>query len=189
MYRSACAQIYHLLCDGLHSYSDSSLADQTDDCHSTCGFVFLLANAAIGWASRKQRTVAQNTTEVEYMAMTDTSNQGVWYRSFLSELGYEVNTPIPLHCDNKGAVNLALNPVTGYRSKHIEIRHHVLHEYSELKHTYHRNGCRWIHQILTTCPTVVLQFRHGSIYTLESLDHRGMLRICALTCILCAWTW
>jgi len=117
--------------DGLHGYTDSSLGDQTDDHHSMCGFVFLLANAAIGWASRKQRTVAQNTTEAEYMAMADASNQGIWYRSFLSELGYNVNAPIPLHCDNKGAVDLALNPVTGRRSKHIEIRHHVVHEYSE----------------------------------------------------------
>src|SRR5712671_2294668 len=117
--------------DGLHGYTDSSLGDQTDDRHSTCRFVFLLANAAIGWASRKHRTIAQNTTEAEYMAMADTSNQGVWYRSFLSELGYSVNTPIPLHCDNKGAIDLALNPVTGRRSKHIEIRHHVLREYLE----------------------------------------------------------
>ena len=117
--------------DGLHGYADSSLGDQTDDRHSTCGFVFLLANAAIGWASRKQRTVAQNTTEAEYMAMADASNQGVWYRSFLGELGYDVNAPIPLHCDNKGAVDLALNPVTGRRSKHIEIRHHVVREYLE----------------------------------------------------------
>jgi hypothetical protein len=66
------------------------------------------------------------------MAMADTSNQGVWYRSFLRELGYEVNAPIPLHCDNKGAIDLALNPVTGRRSKHIDIRHHAVHEYSEL---------------------------------------------------------
>jgi len=117
--------------DGLHSYTDSSLGDQTDDQHSMCRFVFLLANAAIGWTSRKQRTIAQNTTEAEYMAMADASNQGIWYRSFLAELGYSVNAPIPLHCDNKGAVDLALNPVTGCRSKHIEIRHHVLREYSE----------------------------------------------------------
>src|SRR5712672_769788 len=92
---------------------------------------FCLPIAAIGWASRKQRTVAQNTTDAEYMAMADASNQGIWYRSFLSELGYNVNTPIPLHCDNKGAIDLALNPVTRHRSKHIEIRHHVVHEYSE----------------------------------------------------------
>src|ERR1700748_3922902 len=65
------------------------------------------------------------------MAMADASNQGVWYRSFLGELCYDVNAPIPLHCDNKGAVDLALNPVTGRRSKHIEIRHHVVCEYLE----------------------------------------------------------
>ena len=39
-----------------------------------------------------------------------------------------------LNCDNKGAVDLALNPVTSRRSKHIEIRHHILHEYSESGH-------------------------------------------------------
>ena len=70
--------------DGLHGYTDSSLGDQTDDQHSTCRFVFLLANTAIGWASRKQRTIAQNTTEAEYMAMADASNQGVWYRSLMN---------------------------------------------------------------------------------------------------------
>ena len=38
---------------------------------------------------------------------------------------------VPLHCDNKGAVDLAVNPVTGRRSKHIPIRHHVIREYVE----------------------------------------------------------
>src|SRR6266571_6867514 len=42
-----------------------------------------------------------------------------WYRSFMQELGYEVSSPIPMHCDNKGTVDLALNPVTGRLSKHI----------------------------------------------------------------------
>ena len=47
------------------------------------------------------------------------------------ELGYEVDNPIPLHGDNKGAIDLALNPVTGRRLKHIDIRHHVIREYVE----------------------------------------------------------
>ena len=100
--------------DGLHGYSDSSLADQTDDRHSTSGYVFLLANGAISWSARKQRTVAQNTTEAEYMAMTDAANQASWYRSFLVELGYDVNNP---------------RMGTGRRSKYIEIRHHAIREY------------------------------------------------------------
>jgi hypothetical protein len=117
--------------DGLHGYSDSSLGDQADDRHSTSGYVFLLANGAISWSLCKQKTVAQNTTEAEYMAMTDAANQAAWYESFLTELGYEVDDPIPLHGDNKDAIDLALNPVTGRRSKHIAIRHHVICEYIE----------------------------------------------------------
>jgi hypothetical protein len=117
--------------DGLHGYSDSSLGDQADDRHSTSGYVFLLAGGAISWSSRKQKTVAQNTTEAEYMAMTDAANQAAWYQSFLEELGYLVDQPIPLHGDNKGAIDLALNPVTGRRSKHIEIKHHAIREYVE----------------------------------------------------------
>ena len=45
------------------------------------------------------------------------------------ELGYTVDEPILLHGDNKGAIDLAENRVTGRRSKHIDIKHHVIHEY------------------------------------------------------------
>jgi hypothetical protein len=115
--------------DGLHSYTDSSLGDQTDNWHSTSGYVFLLANGVISWSLHKQKTVAQSTTDAEYMAMTDAANQATWYRGFLQELGYSVESPILVHGDNKGAINLAQNPVTGCRSKHINIRYHAICEY------------------------------------------------------------
>src|SRR5882757_832549 len=99
--------------NGLFGYSDSSWGDDPDDRHSTAGYVYLLADAAISWTSRKQKTAAQSTTEAEYMALADAGNQAAWYRMFLEELGYDVRDPIPLHEDNKGAVDLALNPVTG----------------------------------------------------------------------------
>ena len=115
--------------EGLFGYSDSSYGDQTDNYHSTSGFVFLLADAAIAWSSRKQKTIAQSTTHAEYMALTDAANQAAWYQSFFVEISYNVLDPIPLHGDNKGSVDLALNPVTGRRSKHIPIKFHVVCEY------------------------------------------------------------
>jgi hypothetical protein len=63
------------------------------------------------------------------MSFCEASNQAVWYGTFLQELGYEVSSPINLHCDNKGAVDLALNPVTGRRSKHVAIKFHAIREY------------------------------------------------------------
>jgi hypothetical protein len=73
--------------------------------------------------------VAQSTTQAKYMALMDVANQATWYCSFLTKLGYDISDPIPLHGDNKGAVNLALNPVTRRRSKHIPIKHHAICEY------------------------------------------------------------
>ena len=76
--------------NGLYGYSDSSWGDNLDDRHSTAGHVFLLADDAISWSSRKQKTAAQSTTEAEYMALADTGNQAMWYRMCLEELGYDV---------------------------------------------------------------------------------------------------
>jgi hypothetical protein len=75
--------------------------------------------------------VAQSTTQAEYMALMDAANQAAWYCSFLIELSYDISHPIPLHGDNKGTVNLVLNPVTGRRSKHIPIKHHAICKYIE----------------------------------------------------------
>jgi hypothetical protein len=65
------------------------------------------------------------------MALADAANQAAWYQSFLTKIGYEVSDSIPLYGDNKGAVDLVLNPVTGRRSKHIPIKHHTIRQYVE----------------------------------------------------------
>jgi Reverse transcriptase (RNA-dependent DNA polymerase) len=85
--------------DELYGYLDSSLGDQATDYHSTSGLVILMADAAITWSSRKQKTTAQSTTQAEYMALTDTASQAAWYHSFLTELGYKIPDSIPLHSD------------------------------------------------------------------------------------------
>ena len=117
--------------NGLYGYSDSSWGDDPDDRCSTAAYVFLLADAAISWSSRKQKTTAQSSTEAEYMALAEAGNQAMWYRMFLEELGYDVRDPIPLHGDNQGSIALALNPVTGRKSKHIPIRFHAIRGYIE----------------------------------------------------------
>jgi hypothetical protein len=117
--------------NGLYGYSDTSWGDNLDDRHSTAGYVFLLADAAISWCLRKQKTATQSSTEAEYIGLAEGSNQCMWYWMFLEELGYDVQDPIPLHCDNHGSEKLSLNPVTGRKSKHIPIKYHVIRDYIE----------------------------------------------------------
>ena len=47
----------------LTGYTDSDWAGSTDDRKSTSGYVFLLGNKAISWASKKQTTIALSSTK------------------------------------------------------------------------------------------------------------------------------
>ena len=91
-----------------------------------------LAGGPVCWNSRKQKSVALSSTEAEYMAMSDTSQQLVWLKSLFGEIGYKVK-PITLNVDNKGAIFLAKNRKQEHRSKHIDIRYHFMREKVEEK--------------------------------------------------------
>ena len=56
----------------LIGYSDSDWGESKDDCHSTSGHIFLMANGAISWASQWHKTVALSVGEAEYMELAST---------------------------------------------------------------------------------------------------------------------
>ena len=59
----------------LIGYSDSDWGENRDDCHSTSGHIFLMANSAISWAPWQQKTVALSVGEAEYMELASTGQQ------------------------------------------------------------------------------------------------------------------
>ena len=73
---------------GLIGYSDSDWGKNKDDCHSTSGQVFTLANGVISWASQRQKTVALSVGESEYMELAATGRQCAWLRGFSAEIGF-----------------------------------------------------------------------------------------------------
>ena len=125
-------QSYRLTYDGgagqgLSTTTDSDWAANTNDCRSQTGFFLRLAGAPISWMSRTQKTIALSSTEAEYMALSDCSQQVVWVHTLLGELGYALK-PILICGDNQGLIFIGSNPVTEKRSKHIDIRYHYIHE-------------------------------------------------------------
>jgi hypothetical protein len=109
-------------------YSDSDYAGDASDRRSTTGYTFFFAGGAIGWASKKQTTVALSSTEAEYMAVSEASRHATWLRTFIRELGFAPDAPTTIYVDNAGSVALAQNPVYHKRTKHIDIRHHYIRE-------------------------------------------------------------
>ena len=108
----------------LIGYSDSDWGENKDDCHSTLGQVFTLANGVISWASQRQKMVALSVGESEYMELAATGCQCTWLRSFSMEIGFPFTQAMTICVDNQAAIFLAINPAVEQRMKHIDIHHH-----------------------------------------------------------------
>ena len=46
----------------------------------------------------------------------------------MKDVGEKQEEPTTLFCDNKSAIAMARNPVFHNRTKHIELKHHFIHE-------------------------------------------------------------
>ena len=82
----------------------------------------------MSWKSSKQETVADSTTEAEYIAASGAAKEAIWIRKFVSELGVvpSASSPMDLYCDNSGAIAQAKEPRSHQKSKHILRRYHLI---------------------------------------------------------------
>ena len=117
----------------IEGHTDSSFQSDRDDSKSVSGFVFTLNGGAVSWKSSKQQTVADSTTEAEYIAASEAAKEVVWMKKFFTELGVVpgIADPIPLLCDNNGAIAQAKEPRSHQKSKHILRRFHLIREIIE----------------------------------------------------------
>ena len=60
--------------------------------------------------------------------MADTTQEMVWLRSFLKDLGISSPFPMPMHCDNQTAIFIAGNSTFHERTKHIEMDCHYIRD-------------------------------------------------------------
>ncbi|KAL0317673.1 UNVERIFIED_CONTAM: Retrovirus-related Pol polyprotein from transposon TNT 1-94 [Sesamum angustifolium] len=107
---------------------DSDWAGSVDDMKSTSGYTFSLGSGIFSWASKKQATVAQSSVEAEYIATAAISNQAIWLRRILEDIGEKQEEPTTIYCDNKSAIAITKNSVQHSRTKHIDIKYHSLRE-------------------------------------------------------------
>ena len=67
----------------LKGYTDSDWAGNSENRKSTSGCCFTLGSAKISWFSRKQTSVAQSSTEAEYIATSMGAREAIWLRKLL----------------------------------------------------------------------------------------------------------
>ena len=114
----------------LCGYADSDYAsDQSRK--STMGYTFILANGAITWSSKMQRSISTSTTEAEYHALAYAGKEAAWIWSLLQQLTQQPHGPTVLYGDNQGAIALVGNPEFHARTKHIDVAAHYIRELAE----------------------------------------------------------
>jgi hypothetical protein len=113
---------YYISCSG---NQDANWASQ-EHRHSISGYVFTIGGGAVSWSSKKQPLVALSTTEAEYIAATHAAKEALWLRTFLAEITRPLIRPITIHLDNVSAISITKNNEYHPRTKHIDIRYHII---------------------------------------------------------------
>lgn len=113
----------------LLGYTDSNHARCLDSRKSVGGYCYSLGTGMVSWAAPKQGSPADSTTEAEYVAASEASKEAVWLRSVLASIGHPQDRPTPLAVDNSGAINLSADPSHHSRTKHIDIKYHILRDH------------------------------------------------------------
>jgi hypothetical protein len=113
----------------LHGFSDADFAGCQLDRKFTSGTCQFLGSSLVSWSSRKQSSVAQSTTEAEYVAAASCCSQLLWTTYTMSDFGEY--THVPLQCDSTSAISVAKNTVLHSETRHIEVRYHFLRQRRE----------------------------------------------------------
>jgi hypothetical protein len=115
----------------LSGYVDAAYAND-EGYKSTSGFCFSLGSGIISWYSKRQSVVAQSSAESEYYATVSAANEAIWFKSILMDLGFPQAT-IDLYEDNQACIALSKNPEDHKRTKHIQVKYHIIRDYVKNK--------------------------------------------------------
>jgi hypothetical protein len=104
-----------------YAYSDADHGANLDNGCSTSVYVVKIGSGAISWLSCLQSIVALSTTEAEFIAAASASQEVVWMRALLGELGFPISGPSLLLLDNQSAIQVGKNPKHHGRMKHLDL--------------------------------------------------------------------
>jgi hypothetical protein len=110
---------------GLEAYVDANWASQPHR-HSMSGYTVLLHSSPVAWSARKQTIIALSTAEAKYIALTAVMCEILYLQALIVELYEPIIPPIPVYCDNQGAVTLATDKKFHAHMKHIDLRYHYV---------------------------------------------------------------
>jgi len=117
-------------------YTDSDWAGNLKTWKSVGGCIFglgytnwnqeLVTSGLVHWQAKSQSVVA-------LFASSHATRESLWIRHILEEVAHTMSIniskgPVPIGCDNRGAIKLIISGVVKQKSKHIDVKYHHVHD-------------------------------------------------------------
>ena len=80
----------------------------------------MLAGGTVASASRRQHCISMSSTEAELVALAECSIELLFIREVVQFIGHDINGPIEVATDNKGAYDLCHRFSSAQHSRHID---------------------------------------------------------------------
>ena len=117
----------------LYVYADASFCAPELQSRSMAGYLTRFLGSVISARCSKISKVAQLAMEAEFYSASQAGNEIVYLWMLVQRMGYEQLKPTALLEDNQAAIAISENPVFRNRSKHINMRRHLIRQYIEDK--------------------------------------------------------
>ena len=108
-------------------FTDADFAGCSVTLRSTSGVILYHRGTPVIWSSKRQTIRALSTTEAEYCALYDCVRM-VMDQGYLNFFVEEGTLPL-IFCDNKSAISVAESSLVTKRSKHMNLRLHLVRDH------------------------------------------------------------
>ena len=95
---------------------------------------------AISWFSRMRKVTSVASSESEYVALSEVVNELRFLRQVKGFLTPPIDDNIIIREDNEGAIKIATNRFSSRRTRHVDVKHHIVRDAVE-------NGIVRIHYV------------------------------------------
>ena len=79
-----------------------------------------LAGGAIAYVCRRQHCISMSSCEAELVALADAAIELIYLVGLLADVGHELEGPVEVRTDNKGAYDLCHRFTSAANSRHID---------------------------------------------------------------------
>ena len=87
----------------------------------SCNLI-MFCNGALMWSTKRQDSTALSTVQAELCALSEQAVENKYCTLVFEFLDMKFTGPLPIFCDNKGAIQNAKHPTTKNKLKHVDIK-------------------------------------------------------------------